>query len=100
MEHYFNTESSFHAISRAFEQTPLDQPFVCSPVQTVPTHGGLKRRVVKFFINSPQFSVDHRIPPSGYLWLPGIDCLVILFCNMDQADCFIKRISNVCIGGS
>ena len=81
VEHYFQTELSYHAIAGPFSTNPLHQPLVCLPLQTVLKWGSIQRRVVMGLSFPPQSSVNGGIAASSYLnepyklRLPGIDHL-------------------------
>ena len=81
VQHYVDTELHYHAIAGPFRDNPFPQPLVFFPLQTVPTRGSSKRRVVMDLSFPPHASVNIGIPDSSYLnepyklHLPGIDRL-------------------------
>ena len=81
VQHYVDLELRYHAIAGPFRDNPFPQPLVFFPLQTVPTRGSSKRRVVMDLSFPPHASVNIGIPDSSYLnepyklHLPGIDRL-------------------------
>ena len=81
VEHYIQTELSYHAIAGPFSTKPLHQPLVCSPLQTVPKRGSIQHSVVMDLSFPPQSSLNGGIAASSYLnesyklRLKGIDRL-------------------------
>ena len=89
VEHYINTELSYHAIAGPFSINPLHQPLVCSPLQTVPKRGSNQGRVVMDLSYPPRSSVNSGITASSYLNEPY---KLYLFFSMAEVVYYTKRI--------
>lgn len=96
VEYYINTELSYNAIAGPFDQNPLHQDLICSPLQTVPKRGSTTRRVVMDLSFPEGLAVNNGIPSNIYmeepykLRLPGIDRLCTFILQHGQG-CFIYK---------
>ena len=98
VQHYIQTELSYHAIAGPFSTNPLHQPLVCSPLQSVPKQGSIQRRVVMDLSFPPQSSVNGGMQPQVIIMSPtsldsqALIVYAILFFNMAKVTYSIKRI--------
>ena len=67
VQHFIDTELSYHALAGPFEVNPLPHNLVRSPLQTVPKRNSSKRRVVMDLSYPSGQSVNSGIPKGQYL---------------------------------
>lgn len=97
VQHFIDTELTYHALAGPFETNPLLQNLVCSPLQKVPKRNSSKRRVVMDLSYPLGQSVNSGIPKCHYLndpfqlRLPGIDRLCELIRSKGRG-CLIYEI--------